>query len=66
MMAVVLENVPNNNIVARTTIFSVYCTAQIIASLPNVSYHKKVNFVAVYTEHILHASDSYLTPGQLA
>ncbi|KAL2921015.1 Protein EFR3-like protein B [Bienertia sinuspersici] len=41
MMAVVLENVPNNNVVARTTVFSVYRTAQIISSLPNVAYHKK-------------------------
>ncbi|XP_057544780.1 protein SEMI-ROLLED LEAF 2 isoform X2 [Amaranthus tricolor] len=41
MMAVVLENVSNSNIVARTTIFSVYRTAQIISSLPNLSYHKK-------------------------
>lgn len=41
MMAVVLENVSNSNIVSRTTIFSVYRTAQIISSLPNLSYHKK-------------------------
>lgn len=41
LMAGVLENAPNNNIIARTTIFSVYRTAQIISSLPNVSYHKK-------------------------
>ncbi|XP_056694944.1 protein SEMI-ROLLED LEAF 2 isoform X2 [Spinacia oleracea] len=41
IMAVVLENVPNSNIVARTTIFSVYRTARIVASLPNISYHKK-------------------------
>lgn len=41
MMAVVLENVPSSNIVARTTIFSVYRIAQIISFLPNISYHKK-------------------------
>ncbi|XP_058181566.1 protein SEMI-ROLLED LEAF 2 isoform X2 [Rhododendron vialii] len=41
MMAVALENISSNAIVARTTILSVYRTAQIICPLPNKSYHKK-------------------------
>ncbi|KAJ6834357.1 uncharacterized protein M6B38_335440 [Iris pallida] len=41
MMAVVLENIPSSVIVARTTISSVFRTAQITASIPNLSYHKK-------------------------
>lgn len=41
MMAVSLENISSNVIVARTTILSVYRTAQIICPIPNTSYHKK-------------------------
>ncbi|KAJ4956302.1 hypothetical protein NE237_013085 [Protea cynaroides] len=41
MMAVVLENIPTTTIMARTTIASVYRTAQIVSSIPNISYHKK-------------------------
>ncbi|KAL6505973.1 hypothetical protein OROHE_022692 [Orobanche hederae] len=40
-MATMLENIPTVTIVARTTISAVYRTAQIIASLPNLSYQKK-------------------------
>ncbi|OVA06282.1 hypothetical protein BVC80_8399g4 [Macleaya cordata] len=44
MMAVVLENIPTTNIiVARTTISAVYRTAQIISSVPNISYNKKAS-----------------------
>lgn len=43
MMAVVLENIPTSAIVARTTISAVYRIAQIAASIPNLSYHKKVS-----------------------
>ena len=49
MMAVLLENIPNSNIVARATMFSIYRTAQIISSLPNVAYHRKVKYY-VYIE----------------
>ncbi|CAJ2660994.1 protein SEMI-ROLLED LEAF 2-like isoform X1 [Trifolium pratense] len=41
LMAVVLENISSSTIIARTTISSVYQTAKIITSVPNVSYHKK-------------------------
>ncbi|XP_072964506.1 protein SEMI-ROLLED LEAF 2 isoform X2 [Typha angustifolia] len=40
-MAVALENLPATAIAARTTISSIYRTAQIVASIPNLSYHKK-------------------------
>ncbi|XP_038992706.1 protein SEMI-ROLLED LEAF 2-like [Hibiscus syriacus] len=40
-MAVMLENIPNVTVIARTTIRVVYRTAQIIASLPNPSYLNK-------------------------
>lgn len=43
MMAVFLENISTNNIVARTTINAVHRTAEIISSIPNVSYHKKAS-----------------------
>ncbi|GMH20156.1 hypothetical protein Nepgr_021997 [Nepenthes gracilis] len=41
IMAVMLENISNINIIARTTISAVYRTAQIVASLPNLSYQNK-------------------------
>ncbi|XP_074320048.1 protein SEMI-ROLLED LEAF 2 [Silene latifolia] len=53
MMAVVLENVKNNNIVARATVFSVYRTAQIVSSLPNISYHKKTFPDALFHQLLL-------------
>ncbi|KAH9606882.1 hypothetical protein KSS87_019716, partial [Heliosperma pusillum] len=53
MMAVVLENVKNNSIVARSTIFSVYRTAQIVSSLPNISYHKKTFPDALFHQLLL-------------
>ncbi|XP_021656835.2 protein SEMI-ROLLED LEAF 2 isoform X3 [Hevea brasiliensis] len=40
-MAVFLENISTTTIVARTTIFAVHRAGQIIASIPNISYHKK-------------------------
>ncbi|KAI8537576.1 hypothetical protein RHMOL_Rhmol09G0034800 [Rhododendron molle] len=43
MMALALENISSNAIVARTTILSVYRTAQIICPIPNKSYHKKAS-----------------------
>ncbi|PIN06737.1 putative transmembrane protein cmp44E [Handroanthus impetiginosus] len=41
VMATMLENIPSITVIARTTISAVYRTAQIIASLPNLSYQKK-------------------------
>eukprot|EP00268_Persea_americana_P032780 TRINITY_DN3232_c1_g1_i2.p1 TRINITY_DN3232_c1_g1~~TRINITY_DN3232_c1_g1_i2.p1 ORF type:complete len:966 (+),score=170.50 TRINITY_DN3232_c1_g1_i2:207-3104(+) len=41
MMAVVLENLPTSSVAARTTISTVYRTAQLVTSIPNISYHKK-------------------------
>jgi hypothetical protein len=40
-MAVMLENISNITVIARTTISAVYRTAQIVASLPNLSYQNK-------------------------
>ncbi|KAK9041398.1 hypothetical protein V6N11_016500 [Hibiscus sabdariffa] len=40
-MAVMLENIPNITVIARTTICVIYRTAQIIASIPNPSYLNK-------------------------
>ncbi|XP_026429408.1 uncharacterized protein LOC113325418 isoform X1 [Papaver somniferum] len=40
-MAVMLENIPHVAVIARTTIRAVYRTAQILASLPNLSYQNK-------------------------
>ncbi|XP_068652492.1 protein SEMI-ROLLED LEAF 2-like [Aristolochia californica] len=41
VMAVMLENISTSTIMARTTIATVYRTAQIIAAVPNLSYHNK-------------------------
>ncbi|OMO69754.1 Armadillo-type [Corchorus capsularis] len=41
MMAVMLENMPNITLMARTLISAVYRTAQIMASIPNLSYQNK-------------------------
>lgn len=43
MMAVMLENISPNAIVARATISSIYRTAQIAISVPNLSYSKKAS-----------------------
>ncbi|KAM4091941.1 hypothetical protein ACJW30_09G174500 [Castanea mollissima] len=40
-MAVMLENISTITVLARTTISAVYRTAQIVASLPNLSYQNK-------------------------
>lgn len=47
MMAVVLENIPTSAVLARSTIYAVYRTAQVICSIPNISYHKKVGTVYI-------------------
>lgn len=41
VMATMLENIPSINVIARTTISAVYRTAQIISTLPNLSYKNK-------------------------
>ncbi|KAK6285271.1 hypothetical protein POUND7_011450 [Theobroma cacao] len=41
MMAVMLENMPNITLMARTLISAVYRTAQIMASIPNLAYQNK-------------------------
>lgn len=41
VMATTLENISSINVIARTTISAVYRTAQIIASIPNLSYQNK-------------------------
>ncbi|KAM7500183.1 hypothetical protein LguiA_024597 [Lonicera macranthoides] len=40
-MAVMLEKISNITVVARTTVSAVYRTAQIVASMPNLSYQTK-------------------------
>ncbi|CAI9762848.1 unnamed protein product [Fraxinus pennsylvanica] len=52
LMAAVLENIPTGNIGARATVSAVYRTAQIISSVPNVSYSKKV-FPDTLFHHLL-------------
>ncbi|KAE8681831.1 hypothetical protein F3Y22_tig00111303pilonHSYRG00020 [Hibiscus syriacus] len=46
-MAVMLENIPNITVIARTTICVIYHTAQIIASIPNPSYLNKMKVYLV-------------------
>lgn len=41
VMAVMLENISTITVIARTTVSVVYRTAQIVASLPNLSYQNK-------------------------
>ncbi|KAF7804081.1 protein EFR3-like protein B [Senna tora] len=41
VMGVMLENISTITAISRTTISAVYRTAQIVASLPNLSYQKK-------------------------
>lgn len=41
IMSAMLENISTITVIARTTISAVYRTAQIVASLPNLSYQNK-------------------------
>ncbi|XP_024019088.1 uncharacterized protein LOC21388445 isoform X2 [Morus notabilis] len=41
VMATMMENISTITVIARTTISAVYRTAQIVASLPNLSYQNK-------------------------
>ncbi|KAL3533790.1 hypothetical protein ACH5RR_007311 [Cinchona calisaya] len=40
-MAIMLENISNITVIARTTIAAVYRTAQVVAAMPNLSYQNK-------------------------
>lgn len=42
MVAVMLENISSNAIIARTTSSAAYRISQIIASVPNLSYQNRV------------------------
>ncbi|KAH1073450.1 hypothetical protein J1N35_025778 [Gossypium stocksii] len=53
MMAVMLENVPNISLMARTLISAVYRTAQIMASVPNLSYQNKAFPEALFHQLLL-------------
>ena len=44
-MAVMLENISTITVIARNTISAVYRTAQIVASLPNLSYQNKASSI---------------------
>lgn len=43
VMAVMLENISNITVMARTMVSAVYRTAQIIASIPNLLYQNKAS-----------------------
>ncbi|KAE8646621.1 protein SEMI-ROLLED LEAF 2 isoform X2 [Cucumis sativus] len=53
MLAVVLENISNNNISARATVSAVYQTAMTVSSIPNVSYYKKAFPDALFHQLLL-------------
>ncbi|KAJ7972220.1 ARM repeat superfamily protein [Quillaja saponaria] len=53
VMAVMMESISTITVVARTTISAVYRTAQIIASLPNLSYHNKTFPEALFHQLLL-------------
>ncbi|XP_022150364.1 uncharacterized protein LOC111018549 isoform X2 [Momordica charantia] len=53
MLAVVLENISINNISARATISAIYQTAMTVASIPNVTYHKKAFPDALFHQLLL-------------
>ncbi|GMY18935.1 protein SEMI-ROLLED LEAF 2 isoform X1 [Fagus crenata] len=53
VMAVMLENISTITVIARTTISAVYRTAQIVASLPNLSYQNKAFPEALFHQLLL-------------
>ncbi|KAG2290354.1 hypothetical protein Bca52824_049958 [Brassica carinata] len=55
-MALMLENIPAVTDVARNTIASVFRTAQIIASVPNLSYQNKATSLPVLMKFITSSS----------
>ncbi|XP_057959815.1 protein SEMI-ROLLED LEAF 2-like isoform X2 [Malania oleifera] len=50
IMAVMLENISTITVIARTTISAVYRTSQIVASIPNMSYHNKAFPEALFSQ----------------
>ncbi|KAJ8467429.1 hypothetical protein OPV22_029981 [Ensete ventricosum] len=53
IMAVLLENIPTTSTIARAIISSVYRTAQLVASIPNLSYQKKAFPEALFHQLLL-------------
>ncbi|XP_004493505.1 protein SEMI-ROLLED LEAF 2 isoform X2 [Cicer arietinum] len=53
VMAVMLENISTNTMTSKTTVYAVYRTAQIVASLPNLSYQKKAFPEALFHQLLL-------------
>ncbi|KAG2395138.1 Mitogen-activated protein [Vigna angularis] len=53
-MAVLLENMSNITVMARTLIAAVYRTAQIVASIPNISYQNKARLLLLAMVHADH------------
>ncbi|XP_042513279.1 protein SEMI-ROLLED LEAF 2-like isoform X2 [Macadamia integrifolia] len=53
MMAVMLENISTITLIARTTISAVYRAAQIVASIPNLSYQNKAFPEALFHQLLL-------------
>ncbi|WCJ18507.1 ARM repeat superfamily protein [Euphorbia peplus] len=53
VMAVMLENMPSITVMARTLTSAVFRTAQIVASLPNLSYHNKAFPEALFHQLLL-------------
>ncbi|XP_065869828.1 protein SEMI-ROLLED LEAF 2-like isoform X2 [Euphorbia lathyris] len=53
VMAVMLENMPSITVMARTLTSAVYRTAQIVASLPNLSYQNKAFPEALFHQLLL-------------
>ncbi|KAF5728817.1 hypothetical protein HS088_TW21G00971 [Tripterygium wilfordii] len=52
-MAVVLENISTSTVVARTTISAIHRTANIVATIPNISYYKKAFPDALFHQLLL-------------
>ncbi|XP_044499829.1 protein SEMI-ROLLED LEAF 2 isoform X3 [Mangifera indica] len=53
MMSGLLENISYNIVIARTTISAVYRTAEIVSSIPNISYYKKAFPDALFHQLLL-------------
>ncbi|CAG7873743.1 unnamed protein product [Brassica rapa] len=58
-MALMLENIPAVTDVARNTIASVFHTAQIIASVPNLSYQNKATSLPVLMKFTTSSSQAF-------
>ncbi|KAI7985918.1 hypothetical protein LOK49_LG14G01191 [Camellia lanceoleosa] len=59
-MAMMLENISNITVIARTTIAAFFCTAQIVASIPNLSYKNKARKLNFCNDYI--AFSCYFNP----